>query len=410
MAASITGMAMITPWGSLLEEQIAPLRNGRSALANWEFGYSQVGAPLAPDVFDRWLDELPRRIHDEARIRKLSRLLRGAAFAARVGTMAAVEAMLQAGYSLFPEPDETTGVIVCGHQFQSRHLFDNHTRFIQNPESIDPLLGLTSIDTYVGSVVSELFNLQGPCMQVGAACASGNMGLMAALDIIRASRAQRVLVVAPPCEMHAMGLHSWVMLDAIVFRSFQSDPAGASRPFDPRREGFVPSQCAAAMVLENGGIKNGRRLAQLSGAAANSSANRQTQPSEQRAVSLMLAACEDAKVAFSELSAINAHATSTPVGDAVEAAAIRKLAGLSIPVQATKSLLGHSLSASALVEAVVSVLQIRHSFLHPSINLTEDHELGIDLVLEHARTMPLRHILSNAFGFGGLNAAVVISE
>src|SRR5580692_5689819 len=409
MPAAITGMAMITPWGNRLEEQISPLKDGRSALANWDFGYSKVGAPLAPDVFDRWLADLTKRIHDEALIRKFVRQLRGAAFATRVGVMAAVEAMLQAGYGLFPEPDETTGVIICGHQFQSNHLFDNHTRFIQNPESIDPLLGLTSIDTYVGSVVSELFNLQGPCLQVGAACASGNMGLMTALDMIHASRAQRVLVVAPPCEMHAMGLHSWVMLDAIMFRSFQNDPTAASRPFDPQREGFIPSQCAAAMVLENCSLKNARRLAQLSGAAANSNANRQTQPSEQRAVSLMLAACENAKIAFTDLSAINAHATSTLVGDAVEAAAIKNLAGFSIPVQATKSLLGHSLSASSLVEAVVSVLQIRNSFLHPSINLTENHGLGIDVVRESARTMPLKHILSNAFGFGGLNAAVVLS-
>jgi 3-oxoacyl-(acyl-carrier-protein) synthase len=233
---------------------------------------------------------------------------------------------------------------------------------------------------------------------------------MVALDLIRSGRARRMVVVAPPCEMHAMALQSWVMMNAVAFRSFDADPAGASRPFDARREGFVPAQCAAAVVLEEAGAAGDRALARLSGASSNSNGNRQTQPSEEKAASLMLAACADAGITFADLSAINAHATSTPLGDAVEAAAIRGLAGTAVPVQATKSMLGHSLSASSLVEAVVCVFQIRQSFLHPCINVAADHGLGIDLVIGAARELPLEHILSNAFGFGGLNGAVVISR
>jgi 3-oxoacyl-(acyl-carrier-protein) synthase len=407
MGVAITGVAMVTPWGSGLDGQLEALRSGRSAVTNWDFGYSKVGAPLPADAADRGLADLGERL-GEAAARKLGRLLRGASFSARVGVTAAVDAMLQAGGGLGQEADSGTGVVVCGHQFQSHHLLDNHQRFQENPELIDPLFGLTGIDTYVGSLVSEILNLNGPCLQVGAACASGNLGLMVALDLIRSGRARRMVVVAPPCEMHAMALQSWVMMNAVAFRSFDADPQGASRPFDPRREGFVPAQCAAAVVLEDSAAD--RALARLSGASSNSNGNRQTQPSEEKAASLMLAACADAGITFAQLSAINAHATSTPLGDAVEAAAIRGLAGASVPVQATKSMLGHSLSASSLVEAVVSVLQIRASFLHPSINVSPDHGLGIDLVIGEPRPGRLEHILSNAFGFGGLNGAVVISR
>jgi 3-oxoacyl-(acyl-carrier-protein) synthase len=406
-SVAVTGVAMVTALGMDLAEQMNAIRQGRSGVQAWDFGYSKVGAPLPREAFDRWMERFPMSAGMQQLERKIARILRGASFSTRTAVMVAIEAMTNAGYSPFQDPDDDFGVVVCGHQMQTRHLMDNYDRFLLAPDRIDPLFGLTCMDTYVGSVISELFALKGPCVLVGAACASGNIALMTALDFIRAKRVSRVLVVAPPCEMHPLGLHSWVMLEAVTFQSFNQHPQIASRPFDRRREGFVPGESAAAVVLDGG--PDARALARLSGAAANSSADRQTKPSEVMAAALMRSACRDAGVAPEAISAINAHATSTPLGDAVEAAAIHAVFGDDIAVQATKSMLGHSLSSAALVEAVVCVEQIKAGFLHPTINLDDSDVAPIDVVTGAARHGSIGHILSNAFGFGGLNAAAIFS-
>ena len=291
-SAAITGVAMVTALGMDLGEQINAIRQGHSAVRAWDFGYSKGSATLPRGVLDRWMKKFPPFADKPQLERRIVRILRGASFSTQVAVMAAIEAMTNAGYSPFRDPDDDFGVVVCGHQMQTCHLMDNYERFLLAPDRIDPLFGLTCMDTYVGSVISELFALKGPCLLVGAACASGNIALMTALDLIRAQRVRRMLVVAPPCEMHKLGLHSWVMLEAVTFQNFNHDPEIASRPFDRRREGFVPGESAAAVVLD--GEPGARALARLSGAAANLIADRQTKPSEAMAVALMCSAFNDA--------------------------------------------------------------------------------------------------------------------
>ena len=210
-------------------------------------------------------------------------------------------------------------------------------------------------------------------------------------------------------------LQACVLMEAVSFRSFNDAPQRASRPFDARREGFVPSHAAAALVLESRRHAERRGAvprAEVLGASCASAASRHAKPSFESQVAAIAGALEDAGVAPAEVDYVNAHATSTPLGDAVEVAALKQALGRrawEIPVNSTKSMIGHALTAASAVELVATILQMAHGEVHPTINQEEpDPELGLDFVPNRARPHEIKIALSNAFGFGGLNSSVVV--
>jgi 3-oxoacyl-(acyl-carrier-protein) synthase len=210
-------------------------------------------------------------------------------------------------------------------------------------------------------------------------------------------------------------LQSWAMMDAISWKSFNDEPARASRPFDRLREGFVPSEGAGAVVLETLASARGRGArirAELIGAASTSDAARPTRPSRDGQARVMRAALHDARVSPDQIDYVNAHATSSPLGDAVEVAALKSVfrdRAAKVPVNSTKSLVGHCVTSSGLIDFVATVLQMENGFVHPTINQEEpDPDLGLDFVPNQARDHRIDFAISNAFGFGGLNACVVI--
>jgi 3-oxoacyl-(acyl-carrier-protein) synthase len=184
-----------------------------------------------------------------------------------------------------------------------------------------------------------------------------------------------------------------------------------------RREGFVPSEGAGAIVLESlsaARARGARIYAELLGAGCASDATRLPKPSADGQARAMSAALEDARVAPDSLIYINAHATSTVLGDVIEVEAIKSVFGehaYRIPVNATKSMTGHCLTSAAMVELVAVILQMEHGFLHPTINLEEPEPgLDLDFVPKEARPYQIEAAISNSFGFGGLNTAVVLAR
>ena len=167
--------------------------------------------------------------------------------------------------------------------------------FQDEPDYIEPLFGLLSLDTDVLSMTSELLDARGPAFTVGGACASGNLAVMAGLDLLRAGRADAVVVSGSPIQLEPMALHGWALLDALSFHSFNDAPERASRPFDRLREGFVPSEGAGALVLEtlDGARRRGAAIhAEVLGASSVSDACRLTKPDlggQRRAMELALA-------------------------------------------------------------------------------------------------------------------------
>jgi 3-oxoacyl-(acyl-carrier-protein) synthase len=183
------------------------------------------------------------------------------------------------------------------------------------------------------------------------------------------------------------------------------------------REGFVPSEGAGVLILETleGARERGARIyGEILGASAASVASRLTRPDRDGQVRAMQELMEEAGIGPEQVDYINAHATSTPLGDAVEVAAIQIALGeraRRIPINATKSMIGHCLSAAGVVEIIATLLQMHHGMLHPTINLDHpDPELELDFVTEGPRAASIRVAISNSFGFGGLNSSIAVGR
>ena len=204
----------------------------------------------------------------------------------------------------------------------------------------------------------------------------------------------------------------------MLFRS-NGDPGKASRPFDRERDGFVPSEAAAVVVLEGmeSALRRGVRIyAEVAGFGASCDAHHITSPDPQAegAVAAMNNALGEAGMAAEEVDYVNAHGTSTPLNDVVETRAIKKVFGAraaALPVSSSKSVTGHTIAAAGALEAIFSVLAIRDGMIPPTVNYeANDPECDLDYVPNHARKKDVRTVLSNSFGFGGMNASLVLTR
>ncbi len=416
----ITGMGVVTTLGENPQDYCCALQAGRSGITAWKgeaaCGYSKIGGDMSDFDIKTHLQAVGAAYPVDL-TKKAQKLLRKSPLAASLTSAAALQAYVDAGLPAAALAPERIGHILAGHNLNMPYISQNALAFQQDPESIDALFGILYLDSDVLAVIAELLNLRGPCMTVGGACASGNLALMSALDQLRAGRADVMVVSASPHSLTPMMLQGWAILQAIAMRSFNDRPGEASRPFDARREGFVPSEGAGAVVLETweSAQRRGTTIyAELLGAASTSNASRLPHPEVDAQVRVMRDTLADAGLVPAQVDYINAHATSTEAGDIVEVQAIKQLFGekaYTIPVNATKSLLGHCMGAAGLVELVAVLLQMQHNFLHPTINLTDpDPALDLDFVPLVARPYQMQVALSNAFGFGGLNACIAVGR
>ncbi len=416
----VTGMGVVTPMGETVETYREALFAGRSGVTRWKnadrYAYSKVGGDLSDFDFDAHLSRVGEH-YPAGLLHSARKLMRPTPFSGRVTGVTALQAFVAAGLGDGSVDRTRVAHVLAGHNLNSGYIYDQHLQFLEEPEYIDPLYGVVGGDTDILSVVSELLEVRGPSLTTGAACASGNVALLSALDLLRLRRADAVIVSGGAPDPEPPGLHAWAIIDAITFRSFNETPARASRPFDALREGFVPSQGCGVVVLET--LEHARRRgapvrAEILGGAAGSDASRQPKPDVEGQVRTMQLALRDAAVDAERIGYVNAHATSTPLGDTVEVMAIKRVFGdhaYRIPVNATKSMLGHCFSAAGIVELIATVLQMEAGVVHPTINQeVKDPELDLDFVPNQARPHRFDTAISNAFGFGGLNSCIVVGR
>jgi 3-oxoacyl-(acyl-carrier-protein) synthase len=282
---------------------------------------------------------------------------------------------------------------------------------------MDGMLALHGLDTDHAGCISEVFSARGPIYTIGAACASGNTALRCAVDEIRYHDVQAAIVAGAVLDFSPVELHAMALLGAITFQSFNDEPQKASRPWDTRREGFVPAHGGGVIVLEPlaAAVKRGAKIyAEIVAVEANSDGNHLPQPSEEGQTRLMRRVLEKANMAPEQIDYINAHATSTPLGDITEIRSIKNVFGehaRKLKLNATKSMLGHTCWAAPVVETVAAVLQMNAGRLHPSINIDElDPEVDLDICRDRAVEMPIRYLMKNSFGFGGINCVSILKR
>ncbi len=313
---------------------------------------------------------------------------------------------------------ERTGVILGTGLGGIGTLIDGiTTNALRGPDRISPFLIPMGIPNIGSGQLAIQFGMTGPNFTTVSACATGGHALGEASEIIRRSDADVMVAGGAEAAIHEAIVGGFAAMRALSTRN--DDPTAASRPFDGGRDGFVVGEGAGVLVLEaleHAEARGATILAELVGYGATADASHITLPAPGGigAVRAARRALEKAGLTPADIDHVNAHATSTPEGDKSELQAIRTILGDSagrVPITANKSMLGHTLGAAGAIEAIVTILTIREGCIPPTINLVEPDPgaSGLDLTPNVARSHEVRAALSNSFGFGGQNTALIFT-
>jgi 3-oxoacyl-[acyl-carrier-protein] synthase II len=402
----ITGLGAVTPLGNDVEETWSNLVAGSSG-AGPITAFSPEGFATTFACELKGFD--PTRWIDYKRARRMDRF-------AQMIVAAAYQAIGDAGLSVEGEPDRVGASVATGigglQSFQDCYdqLLD------RGPDRVNPFSIPAIIPNMGAAWVSMELGTKGPLSSQCTACAAGNMAIGEGADAIRLGRADVMLCGGTEAPVTSIGIAGFGAMRALSRRN--DAPEAASRPFDADRDGFVMGEAGAILVLED--LEHARRrdakiYAELLGYGVSSDAQHITEPdptgrSPARAMHMAFA---DAGIAPEDVDYINAHGTSTPLGDASETRVIKLALGEEVarrtPISSTKGATGHCLGASGAVEAIFSTLAIRDGVLPPTINYeTPDPECDLDYIPNEAREASVRIAVSNSFGFGGHNATIVL--
>lgn len=288
-----------------------------------------------------------------------------------------------------------------------------HTK---GPKRISPFFIPMSIPNMQSGVIAIDYQFEGPNYSISTACATGNHCIMNGAMLIEANMADVVIVGGSEASLTEVGLGGFCSQKAL---SLSTDPSTASRPFDINRNGFVAGEGSGVLVLESEEHAKKRKaniLARYLGGGMSSDAYHITAPHPKGlgAAKAMSLALNQAKLNPEQIDYINAHGTSTKLGDLAEVQAIHsvfKNQAKSVKVSSTKSMLGHSLGAAAAIEAIVAILTINEGVIHPTANLEEqDKECNLNIVHKSAISTNIDYVMSNSFGFGGHNASIILGK
>lgn len=404
----ITGMGVVSPLGSTVETFWSNLTQGRSGVARIEsFDPSGYKTQIAGEVRD--FDAIGLLGAKQAK--KLDRFCQFA-------LAAADQAITQAALDLEQTDRERMGVYVgSGIGGIQTLMGQGEVLAGRGPGRVSPSLVPTMIANMAAALISIRYGALGPSMAPITACSIGNTAIGEAFFHIQAGRSDVMIAGGTEAALHGISLASFSNATALSSRN--DDPQAASRPFDQSRDGFVMAEGAGILVLESlshAEARGAEILAEVIGYGASSDAYHMVATPEDGsgAARAMRAALKEAGTLPSEVDVISAHATSTVIGDRSETAAIKAVFGddaYRIPVTANKSMTGHMLGASGAAEAVALVKSLQTGWIPPTINLEEADPLcDLDYTPNEAKRADLRIGISNSFGFGGHNSAIVLKK
>lgn len=404
----ITGLGCISPIGSTPQALWDSLMAGRSGVGPiTQYDASEYKTRIAAEVPD--FD--PAALFGAREARRMDRCTQFAVAAAE-------QARLHAGLEITDANRDRIGVVIGSGIGGIATLFEQMKVLIERgPSRVSPFLVPMMLPDSPAGMIAIQMGVRGPNMAVVTACATGTNALGEAAEVIR--RGQADIILAGGCEASLVPIAMAGLSVMTALSANNDDPRGASRPFDLHRDGFVMGEGAAVLVLEDETHARARRapiLAELTGYGSTNDAYHISAPAENGAGAAlcMRQALNDAGLDTHAIHYINAHGTSTQLNDKSETAAIKTVfaqQAYNIPVSSTKSMTGHLIGATGALEALISVLVLKHQVLPPTINYTTpDPDCDLDYVPNHPRPASVKNIMSNSFGFGGHNATIVISS
>jgi 3-oxoacyl-[acyl-carrier-protein] synthase II len=405
----VTGLGAITPLGLTVDDYWQALIEGRSGVGPITL-CDTTGLPcrIAGEV--KGFDPLNYVDHKEAR-----RMARFSQFIVAATRMAIADS----GLNLSREDATRIGVLVGNGIGGFPEAAAGHRVLLEKgPMRLTPFFMPLVLPNMAAGQITMIFRLKGFCSTITTACAAATQAIGDAVEVIRQNKADIMVAGGTEAAITPTGVAGFCVMKALT-TTRNEEPTKASRPFDAKRDGFVPSEGAGVLILEEmqHALRRGARiLAEIVGAGVSADAYHVTAPDSDGdgAMRAMRLAIEDANVDPTEVDYINAHGTSTQINDPIETLAIKKLFGVHayrLAVSSTKSMLGHILGGSGAVEGIACVKTITTGIIHPTINYEyPDPDCDLDYVPNVAREREVRVALSNSFGFGGQNACLVFKK
>lgn len=398
--AVITGMGLISPLGNTLADTLLSLQEGRSGI-RFQPAYRELGLRSQVGAFT---DIVPREHIDK-------RILRFMGDAAAYAYLAMTQAIEDAGLAENQVSHPRTGLIIgSGGTSAENVVLTADVMRKKGLKRLSPFMVPRTMSSTVSACLTAPFRIQGTCYSISSACATGSHCIGAAMEQIQLGK-QDIVFAGGADEEHWTQTSMFDAMGALSTR-FNDTPEAASRPYDTSRDGFVVANGAGLVVVEelNHARKRGAKIyGELIGYGATADGYEMVAPSGEGAERCIAMAMEsvDAPVDY-----INAHGTSTPIGDLVELRAIRKIFDRDIPpISSTKSLSGHSLGAAGVHEAIYTLLMLDNDFIAGTANIEQLDPEAVDMnIVREPMDRKLQTVMSNSYGFGGTNACLVFQK
>ncbi len=404
----VTGVGLVCCCGTGTEEAWSNLLAGKSGIARvTQFDITGFDCQIAGEIknFD------PLNWVEKKELKKMARFI-------QVAMAASDFAMRMSGLEVTAEIADSTGVYIGSGIGGFDVIEREHSKYINGgPGKISPFFIPSAIVNLAAGNVSIRYGAKGPNSATATACSAGAHAIGDAYKIIQRCNAEVMLAGGSEAAVTPMSLGGFGAMRALSTRN--DEPERASRPFDAQRDGFVVGEGAGILILESLEFAQRRGaniIAEIVGYGMSGDAYHITQPAEggDGGYRVTLAAIQDAKITPDDVSYVNAHGTSTPMGDAIETTALKRAFGdraKKVPISSTKSMTGHLLGGAGGLEAGISILALRDQIIPPTINYENpDPACDLDYVPNKARKAELTYALSNSFGFGGTNASLIFKR
>jgi 3-oxoacyl-[acyl-carrier-protein] synthase II len=400
----VTGLGLICGVGNTSAEVWKNILAGKSGIGKiTHFDSSRFACQIAAEVkgFD------PLNFIEKKEIKKMGRFI-------HLAVAASDEAVKMSGLKITPENAERVGVHIGSGVGGFDIIEREHEELLKNgPRKMSPFFIPAAIVNLAAGQVSIRYGAKGPNEATATACTTSAHAIGDAYEIIQRCDAEVMIAGGSEAPVTPMGVGGFAAMRALSTRN--DEPEKASRPWDEARDGFVVGEGAGILVLEE--LEHAKKreapiLAEIIGYGMSADAYHITQPAEggEGGYRVMMNAIRDAKLSPEDIDYVNAHGTSTPIGDVLETKAIKRTFGeqTKVPVSSTKSMTGHLLGGAGGLEAGITILALRDQVLPPTINLeSPDPECDLDYVPNKARQASIHVALSNSFGFGGTNGSLI---
>ena len=404
----MTGLGCITPVGNSVDELWSSLMSGKSGVSN----ISVFDTEKMPVKFSASIKDFDaEKYFDSKEQRKLDLFM-------QYGMAAGIDAVNDSNINNSDIDTERVGVAIGSGIGGLPSIENTHDILLKSgPRRISPFFIPATIINMIAGNLSIKYGYKGPNLSIVTACTTGTHNIGEGFRQIQYSHADVMVCGGAEMATTPLGIGGFAAARALSTRN--DEPQKASRPWDTGRDGFVLGDGAGVLVLEE--LEHAKRrgakiYAEVTGYGMSADAYHMTLPSEtgEGAQRCMKNALKDAGIAPEEIGYINAHGTSTPAGDVVEARAIKSMFNAhakNLVVNSTKSMIGHLLGAAGGVEALVTVLSLKNQKLHQTINVeNQDPECDLDFNTKSSKEVDIKHALSNSFGFGGTNGSLIFSK